>query len=165
VVDPNAFAEKYGYEITGFSFMTEIGSVKVDIATRRSTFSSVLNSILSGGYLRDWQNGTNSRFGRQTNPEIGAALNGLGHDRTIDAFWKQAQEFSNMLGLGGSGKDATGTGSSPQSNEKITGGFFSGNTRPKAGMSSSTNPASNMALVGMHDGKLDESDDPSDAPV
>jgi YD repeat-containing protein len=114
--DPNAFAEKYGYELTGFSFMKEIDGVKA----RPSAFSSVLNSILSGSYLRDWQNGTESLLGRHASPEIGAGLSGLGHDRTIDAFWKQEQEFSNMLGVGRSETGAEDTGYHPYPNDTET---------------------------------------------
>jgi YD repeat-containing protein len=44
----NAFAEKYGYEVTGAPFLTEIAGVPVAFPDRHTTPSPLLNSVLSG---------------------------------------------------------------------------------------------------------------------
>ena len=79
--DPNAFAERYGYEITGASFMKEIDGLPVDLPSRAGARSAFLNAILSDnglGGLRDWENGTLAGFGgtrisRRTSPRSSTA--------------------------------------------------------------------------------------------
>ena len=113
-VDPNAFAEKYRYELTGASFMAEIGGVKVGIPSRTSTLSGVLNSILSGDYLKDWSNGSHSVVGgMHTTPEIDALLNSVnkGHGGVKGAFNRQMSGYLNVIGRGSSGKKPTVAGS------------------------------------------------------
>jgi len=112
---PNAFAEKYYHEVTGASFMMEINGVKVGIPSRHSTVSSLLNSIVSGDYLRDWQNGTSSRIGgRHANPELASVLNGGNGFKGYTggawgAFMSQLNDlgFGNMTGRGDPGKGRT----------------------------------------------------------
>jgi YD repeat-containing protein len=110
--DPNAFAERYGYEITGFAFMKEIDGLKVDLPERVGTASTLWNSVLAGdafGTLsRDWANGTMSGpGGRHLDPLIAAALNtsatiaGGVHNTLKMTVGKQFESFLGMLGLGG----------------------------------------------------------------
>jgi hypothetical protein len=109
--DPNSFAERYGYEITGFSFMKEIDGVKVDLPERPDRASSLWNSVLAGdafGTLsRDWATGTiTGSGGRHLDPLIAAALNmsatigGGTHGTLKMTLGKQFESFLGMLGLG-----------------------------------------------------------------
>jgi YD repeat-containing protein len=112
--DPSKFAEKYRYELTGASGIAEINGVKLSIPLGNSTNSSVLNSILSGGYLRDWQNKTHSGIGGiHFSPEIDAALNaGQGHHYGSggNGAGDIGKQLNSMLGHGSFGKCPTGTG-------------------------------------------------------
>ena len=162
-IDPNAFAEKYGYEVTGSAFMSEVDGVSVDLPSRDSTRSGLLNSILGGGLsgspLRDWDLGTLAGLGgRQMNPAIAEVLNsvggltGQGHKDARAQFADQLNGYISMLG------QAAGSGAN--------GG--DGPTMPGQGSGSKppdTPYKNDPSLYGMHDGKLDEDDDPpSDAP-
>jgi YD repeat-containing protein len=109
--DLNAFAERYGYELTGYSFMKEIDGLKVELPERAGTASSLWNSVLAGdafGTLsRDWANGTISGpGGRHLDPLIAAALNtsatitGGVHNTLKMTVGKQFESFLGMLGLG-----------------------------------------------------------------
>ena len=108
----NAFAERYGYELTGYSFMKEIDGLKVELPERLGTASSLWNSVLAGdafGTLsRDWANGTISGAGgRRFDPLIAAALNtsatisGGVHNTLKMTVGKQFESFLGSLGLGG----------------------------------------------------------------
>jgi YD repeat-containing protein len=109
--DPNAFAERYGYEITGFSFMKEIDGVKIEFPQRPDRASSLWNSVLAGdafGTLsRDWTNGTiTGSGGRHLDPLIATTLNmsdsiGGGHGTLKKTLGKQFESFLGMLGLSG----------------------------------------------------------------
>ncbi|MFN2406884.1 MAG: DUF6531 domain-containing protein [Pyrinomonadaceae bacterium] len=110
--NPNSFAERYGYELTGFSFMKEIDGLKVELPERVGTASSLWNSVLAGdpfGTLsRDWANGTISGpGGRHLDPLIAAALNtsstitGGVHNTLKMTVGKQFESFLGMVGLGG----------------------------------------------------------------
>jgi hypothetical protein len=114
--DPNSFAEKYRYELTGAAFMTEIDGISVAIPSRSTTVSSLLNSVLGGNndvgsLLRDWQSGTFSGpGGRHLDPTIAAVLNsmtemtGKPHNDARSEFGKQLSGFLNAMGFGNNGK-------------------------------------------------------------
>src|SRR5947208_12355481 len=107
--DPNAFAEKYGYELTGQAFMTETEGTPVELPDRSSVVSQFLNSVLSGNLsgslFRDWHNGTQSWIGGgHFDAALGAALNsfadvlGTGHDDVSRQLWKQISDMASMFG-------------------------------------------------------------------
>ena len=141
--DPNAFAEKYGYEITGGAFVTEVGGMPVGLPERSSTASGVLNSILSGDafgtLMRDWANGTFSGLdGRHLDPMLAGMLNsnasltGGTHGTVRQAMGKQFNSYLGMLGLAGRGSHLGqgshgGQGSTGQPGSgKSTGGSLGG---------------------------------------
>lgn len=110
VNDPNAVAEKYHYELTGGSYVKEIGGVKVEIPSRLTTVSSLANSILSGDYLKDWDNDSVSSIGGiHLTPEIAAVLNGFGgkvySGGASGAMGRQTQGYLDALGLTSGRKD------------------------------------------------------------
>jgi YD repeat-containing protein len=107
---PISFAERYGYELSGASFVREINGVTVGFASRGTKVSNLANSILSGGYLKDWANGSLSSIGGiHSVPEISAILNGLSAEfgklyvqqNSASVLGRQLQGFLNVLGLGG----------------------------------------------------------------
>jgi hypothetical protein len=106
----NAFAEKYGYEMTGAPFLTEIAGVPVAPRDRGTTPSALLNGVLSGapGVLRDWQTGLLAGLGgRQLDPRIAGVLNGVSrltgksHGGVRDTLAAQLGGTLAVLGLGG----------------------------------------------------------------
>jgi hypothetical protein len=109
---PNAFAERYGYEITGSRYLKEIDGVAVDLPQRTTTASSLWNAILSGtpfgSLMHDWASGTFTGVdGRHLDASIASALNtnasltGGVHTTLKMTLGKQFQSFLGMLGLGG----------------------------------------------------------------
>ncbi|MGH9966948.1 MAG: DUF6531 domain-containing protein [Pyrinomonadaceae bacterium] len=114
--NPNAFAERYGYEVTGASFMKEIDGVAVEFPARFSRGSDLRNSILNGelfgAVAKDWENGTISGSGRHLDPMIVAALNtmnavaGKGHTGVRATLGKQFNDMLGMLGLRETGRPA-----------------------------------------------------------
>ncbi|MBI5716982.1 MAG: RHS repeat protein [Burkholderiales bacterium] len=134
--DPNSFAERYGYEITGFSFMKEIGGIKVDLPERPDRASSLWNSVLAGdafGTLsRDWASGTvTGPGGRHLDPLIAAALNmsatigGGTHGTLKMTLGKQFESFLGMLGLGGRSNGFISRGGTGGKGSKDTAGASS----------------------------------------
>ncbi|MFF4258653.1 DUF6531 domain-containing protein [Streptomyces sp. NPDC001663] len=106
----NAFAEKYGYEVTGAPFLTEIAGVPVALPDRGTTPSALLNAVLSGspGVVQDWQTGLLAGLGgRQLDPRIAGVLNGVSrltgksHAGVRDTLAAQLGGTLAMLGLGG----------------------------------------------------------------
>ena len=119
--NPNAFAEKYGYELTGASFVKEINGVPVEIPSRGTTASSLANSIVSGNYLKDWINGSLSSIGgTHITPEISAILNGIDrgigkqfvkqYGTTVRSGLEGAQGYLEALGLGSGRNGLTSVG-------------------------------------------------------
>lgn len=110
--DPYKFVETYFHEFAGGSFMKEINGIPIGIPSRNSTISSMLNSILSGDYLRDWMNGSDSFIGgTHLNPEIAAMLNGgMGNGGVRGAMIKQFNDFLKSIGCGNYGNGLTGGG-------------------------------------------------------
>jgi hypothetical protein len=110
--DPNAFAEKYGYEVTGSVFMTEVDGVPVDLPERPTTISGLDNPLVTGdvfgSVLVDWANGTfGSSGGGHMDTMISDALNALGevgakgHHGVKSQMADQLKGILGMLGLGG----------------------------------------------------------------
>jgi hypothetical protein len=113
--NPNFFAEKYGYEVTGASFVKEIAGVNVEIPNRGTEVSSLVNSIISGSYLKDWANGSLSFIGgTHITPELSAILNGVDKEigTTVRTGLEGAQGYLEALGLssGRNGSTAVGAG-------------------------------------------------------
>ncbi|HMH50790.1 MAG TPA: DUF6531 domain-containing protein [Candidatus Acidoferrum sp.] len=155
--DPYRFAEKYRYEISGASGMAEIDGVKVSIPLANQTNFGRANSILSGGYLRDWQNRTDSRSGGHINRGTGALLNAVGEEYHYGSGGNGrsdiGRQLNAILGLGAFGLDTTGSGSQsityPQHNDNLT-----------------TSPAHNLFLVGEGESDAPVNDEPlSDPPL
>ena len=130
---PNAFAEKYGYEVTGAPFISEIAGVPVALQDRSTTSSALLNAVLSGvpGVLHDWQTGLLAGLGgRHMDPRIAGALNGISrltgksHGAVKDTIAAQVGGMLAMLGLGGRAQPPTLHG---------TGGFRGGMSQYTAG--------------------------------
>jgi YD repeat-containing protein len=205
--DPNAFAERYGYEITGASFMKEIDGLPVDFPSRSTARSSFLNAVLSDnglGGLRDWETGTLAGLGGTHIPQdIAETLNSvssiLGKSRKglVGVLNDQMTGYLNWLGLGnartppGSTGEPAGGGSLEKTVSGATGsgvgtkalgasdislfGLGAGDTLvSETGfpfrIHGSKSNAPDMpfkpdwTLAGMHDGKLDDDDDPTAAP-
>lgn len=206
--DPNAFAERYGYEITGASFMKEIDGLPVDFPSRATARSSFLNAVLSDnalGGLRDWETGTLAGFGGTHIPQdIAEILNSvssiLGKSRKglVGVLNDQMTGYLNWLGLGNARTPPSSNGpggltggregetdSAPVSSKGTRSdfegggidffGFGAGDTLvSETGFpfrihgSKSKGPdmpfKPDWTLAGMHDGKLDDNDDPSAAP-
>jgi YD repeat-containing protein len=108
--DPSTFAEKYGYEVTGAGFVTEIAGVPVALPDRRQTSSALLNAVLSGmpGVLHDWRTGLLAGLGgRQLDPRIAGVLNGVSrlagksHAGVRDTLQTQLAGLLGMTGSGG----------------------------------------------------------------
>jgi hypothetical protein len=147
--DPNAFAEKYGYEVTGAHFMKEIQGVKVELPQRPAAISKLSNSILFGDFgnnfgsvMADWANGTLAGFsGGHLNADMATALNMVsalgGHKGVKTALGEQMRGILAMLGLGGSA-------SAPAASGKGTGPGFRLNPKdsPYAAGSGSAGPSS-----------------------
>ena len=127
--DPNAFAERYGYELTGSYFPTEVGGVSVALPARNSTASSLRNSLVTGdsfgSVLSDWDVDTLAGFGGgQMDKTLASALNSLGdiagkgHQGVKGALAAQLNSIIGMLGLAGNasaaGPAAPASGSSTQ---------------------------------------------------
>ena len=119
--DPNAFAERYGYEISGGSFMKEIDGVPVDFPTRTTARSAFLNAVLkdsSLGGLRDWETGTLAGFGGSHVPQdltemlnSITSINGKARKGLVGVLNDQLTGYLNWLGLGGpSGSGPSGAG-------------------------------------------------------
>ncbi|MEU9961256.1 DUF6531 domain-containing protein [Streptomyces sp. NPDC050982] len=130
---PNAFAEKYGYEVTGAPFISEIAGVPVALQDRSTTSSALLNAVLSGvpGVLHDWQTGLLAGLGgRQLDPRIAGALNGISrftgksHGGVRDTIAAQVGGMLAMLGLSGRARPPMLHG---------TGGFRGGTSQYAAG--------------------------------
>jgi YD repeat-containing protein len=109
--DPNAFAERYGYEITGTAYLKEVDGVAVELPERATKVSSLWNSILSGdafgSLMKDWASGTvTGADGRHLDPMIAdvlntnASLTGGVHTTLKATMGKQFSTFLGMLGLG-----------------------------------------------------------------
>jgi len=129
----NVFAEKYGYEITGAPFVTEIAGVPVAFPDRGTTPSTLLNAVLSGtpGVFQDWQTGLLAGLGgRQLDPRIAGVLNGVSrltgksHGGVRDTLTAQLGGWLAMLGLGGRAQPPTLSG---------TGGYARGKPELAAG--------------------------------
>ena len=112
--DPNAFAERYGYEITGNAYLKEVDGVSVDLPSRSATASGIWNSILSGdsfgSLMRDWAAGTfTGGDGRHLDASIAQVLNteasllGGVHTTVKTTMGKQFNSLLGMLGLGSGG--------------------------------------------------------------
>ncbi len=109
--DPNAFAERYGYEITGAAYVTEIDGIKVELPDRSTKASTIWNSILMGdkfgSLMHDWASGTlTGGDGRHLDAtltsllNIDASLTGGVHTTVRTTMGKQFQSFLGMLGMG-----------------------------------------------------------------
>ena len=129
----NAFAEKYGYELTGAPFLTEIAGVPIALPDRDTTSSTLLNGVMSGtpGVLQDWQTRLLAGLGgRQLDPRVAGALNGVSritgksHSGVRDTLAAQLGDMLAMLGLGGRAQPPTLSG---------TGGFGRGLSQYAAG--------------------------------
>ena len=123
--DPNAFAERYGYEITGASFMKEIDGLPVDFPSRAGARSAFLNAVLSDnglGGIRDWETGTLAGFGGTHIPQDIAeilnsltSLTGKAKKGIVGTLNDQMTGYLSWLGLGSSkmpttsGPDPSGT--------------------------------------------------------
>jgi YD repeat-containing protein len=129
--DPNAFAERYGYEITGASFMKEIDGLPVDFPSRSTARSSFLNAVLSDnglGGLRDWETGTLAGFGGTHIPQDIAeilnslsALTGKARKGIVGTLNDQMTGYLGWLGLGSSRMPTTsGPGGSAGSRQRDT---------------------------------------------
>ena len=213
VLDPNAFAERYGHEITGASFMKEIDGKAIDFPSRGAARSAFLNAVLSDnalGGLRDWETGTLAGFGGTHIPQDIAeilnsltALTGKPRKGLVGVLNDQMTGSLNWLGLGSShtppasdGPEGLGrgitsktvAGDSEQSGGSVKtasatdGGIFNatgfGVTDTLVsetgfpfvihGSKKSNSPdmpfKPDWTLYGMHDGKLDDDDDPAAAP-
>jgi YD repeat-containing protein len=110
--DPNAFAEKYGYEVTGAAFLTEVAAVPVAIPDRSTTVSGLDSPLATGdvfgSVLSDWGNGIlRGSGGGAMDTTISDALNVLGdvgakgHHGVKDQMADQLKGIVGMLGLGG----------------------------------------------------------------
>ena len=110
--DPNAFAEKYGYELTGAAFLTELGGVAVALPERSTTVSGLDNPLVTGdqfgSVLLDWANGTlTGSGGGHLDTTISDALNVLGdvgakgHHGVKSQMADQLKGMLGMLGFGG----------------------------------------------------------------
>ncbi len=110
--DPNAFAEKYGYELTGSVYLTELGGVPVGLPDRPGTVSGLKNPLVTGdafgSILADWANGTLSGgAGGHMDTTISDALNALGdigskgHNGVLSQMAAQLSGLVSMLGLAG----------------------------------------------------------------
>jgi YD repeat-containing protein len=119
--DPNSFAERYGYEITGNVYVKEVDGLPVEFPKRASTASSIWNSILSGdafgSLMRDWATGTiTGGDGRHLDANIAnalntsASLNGGVHTTIKTTMGKQFQTYLGWLGLGGQNGGFVGNG-------------------------------------------------------
>ncbi len=120
--DPNAFAERYGYELTGTAFLTELAGVPVSLPERSTTFSGLDNPLVTGdqfgSVLSDWANGTlTSSGGGHYNADIAAALNSVSalgdHTSVKVQVGQQLQGLIGMLGLGGNASAPSSTGGDP----------------------------------------------------
>jgi YD repeat-containing protein len=111
--DPNTFAEKYGYELTGDVFMTEIDGMPVGLPSRATAVSGLDNPLVSGdlfgSLMSDWASGTLSTpGGGHMDTTISDALNALGdvgskgHESIQTTLANQLNSMLGMLGLGGS---------------------------------------------------------------
>jgi len=109
--DPNAFAEKYGYELTGASYMKEINGEIIPIPSRSNARSGLGNTILSVDYMKDWANNSLSGVGGiHVTPEIAAVLNGFGKGYSggsAGAMGRQTHGYLDLFGLGGAGQGST----------------------------------------------------------
>lgn len=121
--DPNAFAEKYIYELTGAAHVKEINGVSVALPSRGATRSALLNSIISGSFGsigRDWHNGTLfSASGTHMDPTIAGILNsnsglfGKGHKGMRGAMNEQFRGYLAVLGRAGQAPGPTVSGQGP----------------------------------------------------
>lgn len=122
--DPNAFAEKYGYEVTGNVFLTEVDGLPIDFPSRPTTISGLDNPLVTGdvfgSVMSDWANGTltGSRGGHM-DTTISDALNALGdvgakgHQGVQVQMANQLKSMLGMLGLGGAASAPSGSSSDP----------------------------------------------------
>ena len=122
--DPNAFAEKYGYELTGTVFMTEVDGVAVSSRSgqRRSRASTIRSSpaTCSAPCSLDWANGTlTGSGGGHLDTTISDALNALGdvgakgHQGVKSQMADQLKGMLGMLGLGGNASAPPSGGTNP----------------------------------------------------
>lgn len=188
VLDPNAFAERYGHEITGASFMKEIDGKAIEFPSRGAARSAFLNAILSDnalGGLRDWETGTLAGFGGTHIPQDIAevlnsltTINGKARKGLVGVLNDQMTGYLNWLGLG--------SGRTPSMSGGPGGAGGGGGTINPTGFDNADTLVSEMGfpfaihgsksnapdmpfkpdwtLYGMHDGKLDDNDDPGAAP-
>jgi YD repeat-containing protein len=146
--DPNAFAERYGYEITGSSFMKEIDGLPVDLPSRAGARSSFLNAILNDdglGGLRDWATGTLAGLGGSHIPQdIKELLNSLssliGKEKKgiTGTLNDQMTGYLSWLGLGSSKMPTT---SGPARSGKPTNGLMGGTSTKASGGDSDSSGA------------------------
>jgi YD repeat-containing protein len=112
--DPNVFAERYGYEVTGNPYLKQVAGVDVELPKRSVTASSVWNSVLSGdafgSLMRDWATGTlTGGDGRHLDGSLAEVLNtdsaltGGVHTTIRTTMGKQFASLLGMLGLGSGG--------------------------------------------------------------
>lgn len=111
--DPNAFAEKYGYELTGNVFMTEVDGLPVDIPSRSTTISGLGNPLVTGdvfgSIISDLASGTLcGPGGGHMDKRLSDGLNALGdigskgHPSVQSMLADQLNGIVGLLGLGGS---------------------------------------------------------------
>lgn len=119
VAGPNTFAERYGYELTGAFFTTEIGGVPVGLPERNTTGSALRNSLTSGdafgSVLTDWDSRLSATFGGgRMDGAAASALNGLGdvalqgHQDARGAMEAQLSSTLAQLGIGGTATGPAG---------------------------------------------------------
>jgi YD repeat-containing protein len=131
--DPNEFAERYGYEITGNPYLKQVDGIDVELPARAATASALWNSILSGddfgSLMRDWETGTvTGADGRHLDGLIAdvlntdASLNGGVHTTLRTTMGKQFGSFLGMLGLGNSNGFVGSSGPTGQGGSKDTEG-------------------------------------------
>jgi YD repeat-containing protein len=122
--DPNSFAEKYGYDLTGNVYMTEVDGLPVGIPSRSTTISGLDNPIVTGdifgSVMSDWANGTLcGPSGGHMDETLSDALNALGdlgtqgHQSVTSTLANQLNSIASMLGLGGNASAPSGTTSDP----------------------------------------------------
>ena len=155
--DPNAFVERYVYEITGASFMKEIDGLPIDFPSRATAKSSFPNAILTDnglGGLRDWETGTLAGFGGAHIPQDIAeilnslsSLTGKARKGIVGTLNDQMTLSLGWLGLGSSRMPTT---SGPSGSGTPTIGFFGGSLKTTGGSINSavSTKSSNRAFEG-----------------